>query len=154
MIIRYLFIGMMVCMALTFGTVRVSAADLVPGRWWQQPDISSELKLTDEEKAALDDLFIKNRNKLIDLKGSLEKERHKLEDIMGKSQLDEAAAKKQFKRMESLRTKIFTERFNFLLGIRKILGADRFFTLSGKFEEMRKKRFGGHGPMGKGREMD
>jgi Spy/CpxP family protein refolding chaperone len=143
--IKHVVIGMMVCMAMIFGAAQAFAADLGPGRWWQQPDLSSELKLTEKEKTALDDLFNKDRNKLIDLRGATEKERLKLEDILGKDQLDEAAAKDQFKRMENIRSKISAERFNFILGIRKILGAERFRILTGKFEEMRKKRFGEHG---------
>jgi len=142
---KYLFIGMMVCMALTFGTVRAFAADPGPGRWWQDPAMAGELKLTDKEKAALDDLFNKNRNRLIDMRGSMEKERLKMENILGKDPLNEAAARDQFNRMENIRSKISAERFNFILGIRKTLGPDRFRILAGKFEEMRKKRFGEHG---------
>jgi Spy/CpxP family protein refolding chaperone len=143
--IKHVFIGMMVCMAMIFGAAQTFAANLGPGRWWQQPDMSSELKLTDKEKAALDDLFNKNRNKLIDLKGSMEKERLKLEDILGKAQLDEAAVRDQYKRMENIRSRSSAERFEFILGIRKILGAERFRTLTSKFEQMRRKKFGDHG---------
>jgi Spy/CpxP family protein refolding chaperone len=143
--IKHVFIGMMVCMAMIFGVAQAFAADLGPGRWWQQPELSSDLKLTDKEKAAMDDLFNKNRNKLIDLRGSMDKERLKLEDILGKDPLDESAAKDQFKRMEKIRSKISAERSTFILETRKILGAERFRILTGKFEEMRKKRFGEHG---------
>ena len=143
--IKHVFAGMMVFVALLFGAAQAFAADLGPGRWWQDPVMSSELKLTDKEKAALDDLFNKNRNKLIDLRGSMEKERHSMDDVLGKAQLDEAAARDQFKRMENIRSKISAERFNFILGIRKTLGPDRFRILISKFEQMRRKKFGDHG---------
>jgi len=143
--IKQVSIGMVLFMGLIFGAAQVFAADMGPGRWWQDPVMSSALKLTDKEKAALDDLFNKNRNKLIDLRGSMEKERHNMDDILEKAQLDESAARDQFKRMENIRSKISAERFNFILGIRKVLGPDRFRALIAKFEEIRRNKFGNHG---------
>lgn len=140
--VRHILIGMMVCFIAFFGISRVYAADITPGRWWQEPGLAAELKLTEKEKLALDDLFNKDRNRLIDLRGYMEKERIRLDDILSKEKLDESAARDQFKRMENIRYKISSERFSYILGVRKILGADRFHLLEGKFEEMRNKRFG------------
>jgi Spy/CpxP family protein refolding chaperone len=142
---KRMLIGMLVCTATLFGTVQVHGQDMGPGRWWRLPALAKDIGVTDKEKQALDDLFARNRDIFIDLKGSLEKERLKMEDILDKEPLNETDAKIQFKRVEEKRQKIAAERFNYIIGIRKILGSERFRILTGKFEEMKKKRFGEHG---------
>jgi Spy/CpxP family protein refolding chaperone len=137
---KRLIIGMLVCSAIIFGVVQAYAEDVGPGRWWRLPELSKDMGLTDREKQILDDMFVKNRNALIDQRSDLEKERLKLEDILEKDPVNESAAKAQFKRVEEKREKIAFERFQFILNARKLLGPDRFRILTGKFEEMEKKR--------------
>jgi Spy/CpxP family protein refolding chaperone len=137
---KRMLIAMLVCSAVIFGVVQVYADDVGPGRWWRSPKLSKEMGLTDKEKQILDDMFVKNRNALIDMRSDLEKERFKLEDILAKESLNEAAAKAQFKRVEEKREKLAFERFQFILDARKVLGPERFRILTDKFEEMKKKR--------------
>jgi Spy/CpxP family protein refolding chaperone len=137
---KRMLIGMLVCSAMIFGVVQAYADDVGPGRWWRLPEFSRDMGLTDREKQSLDDMFVKNRNALIDLRSDIEKERLKLEDILEKDPVNESAAKAQFKRVEGKREKLALERFNFILDARKVLGPERFRILTGKFEEMKKKR--------------
>ena len=137
---RRMFIGMLVCSAMILGAVKVHGADIGPGRWWRSPDFVKDINLTDKEQQALDDMFAKNRNELIDLRSDLEKERLKLEDILDKEPLNQSAAKAQFKRVEDKRQMLSSERFKFILEVRKLLGLERFRILTAKFEEMRRKR--------------
>lgn len=138
---KQMIIGILVCSAVIFGAVQVYGEDVGPGRWWRQPNMASDLNLTDRDKQALDDLFNRNRSQLIDMKAALEKERLKLDDIFGKNPVDDAAAKAQFKKVQDMRQKLASGRFQYILGVRKILGPDRFQRLTGKFQEMRQKRF-------------
>jgi Spy/CpxP family protein refolding chaperone len=133
-------IGMLICSALIFGVIQAYSADIGPGRWWRSPDITRDLGLTDKEKQTMDDIFIQNRNALIDLKSNIEKEQLKLEDILEKDPVNESAAKAQFNRIHERRGKLAFERFNYILEVRKTLGPDRFKILTGKFEEMKNKR--------------
>jgi Spy/CpxP family protein refolding chaperone len=133
-------IGMLVCSALIIGTVQAYGDNLGPGRWWRSRELSKDMGLTDREKQTLDDLFVKNRNALIDLRSDLEKERLKLEDMLDKDSLNESAAKAQVKRVEEKRSKLALERFQFILDARKVLGPERFRTLTAKFEDMKKAR--------------
>jgi len=142
---KRMLIGMLVCTAMLFGTVvQARGDDLSPGRWWMQPDLATQLSLSKKEKKALDNLFSRNRIALIDLRSSLEKERLEMQDILERDPLDEAALFAQQRRVQEKRQKLSDERFKYLLGVRKILGADRFRTLAGKYEEM--KRGGSSAP--------
>jgi Spy/CpxP family protein refolding chaperone len=142
---KRILIGILACSAVITGSFQAHADEVTPGRWWRNPNIARDIGISEKEMQALDDLFNKNRNALIDLKAGMEKERLKLEDILNKEPLNESAAMAQFKRVDAYREKLSAERFKFILGVRKIIGSERFHTLMGKFEEMRKKRFGDRG---------
>lgn len=102
---------------------------LPPGKWWQLPNAVKSLNLSAEEQAKLNDLFLKNRTELIDLKSNLQKERLALDQIMDNPKFDEAAAKYQQNKLDDARAKLSKSRFDFLLGVRKILGNDRYQKL-------------------------
>ena len=98
------------------------------------------LNLTNDEKLALDALYVKNRDMLIDLKSTLMKDRFKLHDMLGKDTVDETSVLAQNKVVEEDRLKISDEHIKYMLGMRKIIGPDRFHRLMAKFHEMREKR--------------
>jgi Spy/CpxP family protein refolding chaperone len=134
-----------VLISVTIISIDCSAQDMGHGRWWQKPYVAKELNLTDKDKQVLDDMFTRNRDRFIDLKSALDKERLKLDDVLGKDPFNEAAAKAQYRRVEQKRQDIAEERFKYLLGVRKVLGPDRFQRLTGMADEMRRKRFGSEG---------
>ena len=114
-------------------------------KWWQSPELSKDLGLTAGEKQSLDDLFVKNRNTLIDLKSSLMKARFKLHDMLEKDTVDETSMLAQNKVVEEDRLKISNERIMYMLGMRNILGLDRFHRLMPKLHEKK----GRHSRQGK-----
>ena len=146
----YLFMMALICSAgfILFGAVQAQAKDMHCGmhqgmhyfKWWQSPELSKDLRLTTGEKQSLDDLFVKNRNTLIDLKSSLMKDRFKLHDMIEKDTVNETSVLAQNKVIEEDRLKLSNERIKYMLGMRKILGPDRFHRLTAKFHEMRGKR--------------
>jgi Spy/CpxP family protein refolding chaperone len=142
---RYSIMAVAAIAALIITSMDCSAQDIGHGRWWQRPVVAKELNLTDKDKQILDDMFTRNRDRFIDLKSALDKERLKLDDILVKEPLNEAAAKIQYRRVEEKRQGIADERFRYLLGVRKTLGPERFQRLTGMADEMRKKRFGSEG---------
>ncbi|MGO9145059.1 MAG: Spy/CpxP family protein refolding chaperone [Desulfomonilia bacterium] len=151
-----LFMMALICSAgfILFGAVQAQAKDMHCGmhqgmhyfKWWQSPELSKDLRLTTGEKQSLDNLFVKNRNTLIDLKSSFMKDRYKLHDMLEKDTVNETSALAQNKVIEEDKLKISNERIKYMLGMRKILGPDRFHRLMAKFHEMRGKR---HSPQGK-----
>ncbi len=145
-----LFMMALICSAgfILFGAVQAQAMDMHHGmhqdmhhfKWWQSPELSKDLGITAGEKQSLDDLFIKNRDKLVDLKSSLMKDRFKLRDMIEKDTVDEVSVLAQNKVVEEDRLMISNERIMYMLGMRKILGPDRFHRLMAKFHEMKGKR--------------
>jgi Spy/CpxP family protein refolding chaperone len=100
--------------------------DMPHGKWWHSPRASKELNLSDEEKSKLDKQFVESRRKMIDLKGSVEREQFELENLLESESLDKAAVMEQFKRLEKARTDLAAERFNFVMYVRETLGFERF----------------------------
>jgi Spy/CpxP family protein refolding chaperone len=141
-----LFMVTLICSAglILLGAVQAQAKDMHCGmhnfKWWQSPELSKDINLTAGEKQSLDDLFVKNRNTLIDLDSSLEKAQFKLHDMLEKDSVDETSVLAQNKVVEEDRLKISDEHIKYMLGMKKILGQDRYHQLMVKFHEMRGKR--------------
>ena len=55
------------------------------GRWWNNPRIVERLKLTDVQRKEFDDIFLQHREKLIDLRASLQKADLLFEELVGKN---------------------------------------------------------------------
>jgi Spy/CpxP family protein refolding chaperone len=115
-------------------------SDLPYGKWWRIPEIAEKFNLTDEEQTKLDDLYVQNRKKLIDLKSNVEKEMLALQQKMDDKNSDVEACVEQFKKVQKARTELATERFRYLVEVRSILGFERFQGLKKSFSEHRKKR--------------
>lgn len=114
----------------------VAAAQDVPaGKWWYNPRIQKNLNLSEGEIAQLDRLFADSRLKLIRLKSDVESEQFELDQLLSKKKVDDAAVKKQFQKLEQARKKLANERLDFVIGVRSILGADRFQQLKSNFQK-------------------
>ena len=114
--------------------------DLPHGKWWRIPDVASELKISTDEQAKLDDLYYQHRHQMIDLKSGLKKEQIALEWFVEKETLDEAACNAQFQKVLEARNKLSTERYHFLMDVRKIMGYERFLQLGPKFHELKREK--------------
>jgi len=120
--------------------VIVMGAQNVPhGKWWQNPEVSKQMDLTKEEISNLDKAYLDNRRNLIDLKGKLERERLELENLFENEKLNEAEVMKRFSQMENARTRLATERFRFIIEVRKTIGLERYRTLKTSFDRFRKQ---------------
>jgi len=114
--------------------------NLPRGKWWRMPEVASELKISSDEQAKLDDLYYKHRNQMIDHESELKKAQISLEWFIEKEKLDESACKDQFQNVLGARNKLSTERYNFLIEVRKLLGYERFLQLKPKSYELRKEK--------------
>lgn len=124
-------IKMFVIAGLVFmlGAGQALAQETFAGKWWRMPELTAKIKLTPQEKTQLDVLYRNNRQSIIDQRALLEKERLALEDSLGTEPLNEQKAFEQFKRVDRVRTALSEERFRYYLGVRKILGLQRFEQL-------------------------
>lgn len=109
------------------------------GKWWYSRHSSEQLNLSDEEKSKLDDKFFESRLKLVDLKGTVEKEQLQLDKLMESETMNEKAVMDQFKKLEAARSDLAAERFGFVMEVRKILGSERFQKMKTTFRHFKKK---------------
>jgi hypothetical protein len=77
---------------------------------------------------------------MIDHMGELKKGQLALEQFIENENLDEAACKDRFQKVLEARNKISTERYSFLIEVRKLLGFERFVQLKPRFYELGKER--------------
>ena len=104
--------------------------------------MNKRISLSDEEKSKLDELFLQSRRKLIDLKRDVGRERLEFEYLMEREALDEPAVMKQFDKLEGALNALSTERFRFLLQVRKTVGFERFQKLKVMHREFRRNKIG------------
>lgn len=111
-----------------------AAQDVPTGKWWYNPQIQKNLNLSQNEIGKLDKLFANSRRKLIQLKSEVEREQFELDQLLSKKKVDDAKVKKQFQKLEQARKELANERLDFVIGVRNILGADRFQQLKSNYK--------------------
>ena len=114
--------------------VIAAGQDVPSGKWWYNPKIQKNLDLSKKEIKKLDNLFAKSRRKLIKLKSEVENEQFELDQLLGQKKVDDAKVKKQFQKLEKSRNKLANERLEFVIGVRNILGPDRFQQLKSNYK--------------------
>ena len=115
--------------------VIAASQDVPSGKWWYNPKIQKNLNLNKKEVGSLDKLFAKSRRKLIKLKSEVEHEQFELDQLLGQEKVDDANVKKQFQKLEKSRNKLANERLDFVIGVRNILGPDRFQQLKSNYKK-------------------
>ena len=114
----------------------VAAAQEVPaGKWWYNPKIQNNLQLSKNENKDLDKLFAGSRRKLIKLKSAVEEEQFELDQLLNAKDVNDAAVKKQFQKLEKARNNLANERLQFVVGVRNILGNERFQQLKSNYKK-------------------
>ncbi len=96
------------------------------GRWWNNPRIVERLKLTDAQRKSMDDILLSHREKLVDLRGSLEKAELSLEPLMKDDQPNEAQILAGIDRVAGARAELEKANARFLLAIRSKLTPDQW----------------------------
>jgi Spy/CpxP family protein refolding chaperone len=74
-----------------------------PMKFWNDSEIATKIKLTDDQKQKLESTFTSYRLKLIDQRAAVEREEVKLEPLVQSDKLDEAAITKQIDSLISAR---------------------------------------------------
>jgi Spy/CpxP family protein refolding chaperone len=111
--------------------------DVPSGKWWYNKRVVQNLNLTQKEIRQLDQLYAESHRKLIKLKNAVEREQFELDELLDNKTVDDAKVRKQFKRLESARTDLADERLGFVIGVREIIGAERFQQLKTSYKKWR-----------------
>jgi Spy/CpxP family protein refolding chaperone len=117
------------------------------GRWWNNPDVAQKLNLTDDQKQAMDQILLAHREKLVDLRGNLEKAELQLEPLMQADQPNEAQVLAQIDAVAQARAELEKANARFLLALRTKLSSDQWKQLQTMRQEHRQMRMQGPGAM-------
>ena len=96
------------------------------GRWWNNPKIIEKLKLTDDQRKAMDDIFQKHREKLIDLRANLEKAEVEMEPLVKADQPNESAVMSQIDKVAQARAELEKANARFLFALRAKLTPEQW----------------------------
>jgi Spy/CpxP family protein refolding chaperone len=88
------------------------------GRWWNNPKMVERLKLTDAQRKAMDSILLDHRERLIDLRGNVQKAELELEPLMRDDQPNEARILAQIDKVAQARAELEKANARFLLAIR------------------------------------
>jgi Spy/CpxP family protein refolding chaperone len=119
------------------------------GRWWNNPRMVEQLKLTDEQRKAMDGILQEHKMKLVDLRGSLQKAELELEPMVKQDQPNETALLAQIDKVAQARADLEKANARFLLALRGKLTPDQWKQVQA-FRENGGMQRRGMGPMGNG----
>lgn len=120
------------------------------GRFWNNPELAEKLKLTDDQRKAMDAILLQHREKLVDLRASLEKAELRLEPLMREDQPNEAKVLASIDEVAQARAELEKANARFLLAIRGKLTSDQWKQLQAFRAERGQERHG-IGPEDQGR---
>lgn len=129
------------------------ALGLNGGRWWNNQNMIDRLKLTDDQRKAMDQILIDHQKELIDKRADVEKAEVDMEPLMQDDQPNEGRVLAQIDKVAQARAELEKANARFLLAIRAKLSADQWKELkAARAERMQRRgwhRGGeGNGPQG------
>ena len=113
---------------------RAFGSDGPRGQFWNNPRIVAQLKLTDEQRKAMDGIMQDHRMKLIDLRANLEKAEVEMQPLMKADQPNEAAILAAIDKVAQARAELEKGNARFLLAIRGQLTADQWKQMQAMHE--------------------
>jgi Spy/CpxP family protein refolding chaperone len=127
------------------------------GKWWNNPKIIEKLKLTDDQRKAMDAILLDHREKLIDMRGNVEKAELAMEPLVQADQPNETAILAQIDKVAQARADLEKANARFLLALRAKLTPEQWKALQelraerhdGQERRMWQQRGPGSGPGGK-----
>jgi len=96
------------------------------GRWWNNPKVVEQLKLTDAQRKSFDGILLEHREKLIDLRGNVEKAELEMEPLMSADQPNEGRILSQIDKVAQARAELEKANARFLLAIRSKLTPEQW----------------------------
>jgi Spy/CpxP family protein refolding chaperone len=121
------------------------------GRWWNNPKIAEKLKLTDDQRKAMDEIFQQHRETLVDLRGNVEKAEIEMDPLVKADQPNESAVMAQIDKVAQARAELEKANARFLFELRAKLTPDQWKQVQEfrqSHEGMRGMHRGGQGGPG------
>ena len=99
------------------------------GRWWNNPNVIERLKLTDDQRKQMDAIMLEHREKLIDMRASVEKAELAMEPLIQADQPNESQILAQIDKVAQARAELEKANARFLLALRAKLAPDQWKAL-------------------------
>lgn len=119
---------------------RAFGAENAQRGWWNSPKMVESLKLTDDQRKAMDGIMLDHRTKLIDLRANLDKAELAMQPLMGADTPNDAAIIAQIDKVVQARGDLERANARFLLAIRDKLTPDQWKQLRALRDESRMHR--------------
>lgn len=114
------------------------------GQFWNNPRIVERLKLTDDQRKAMDAILQQHRMTLIDLRANVEKAEVEMQPLMRADEPNESAILAQIDKIAQARAELEKGNARFLLAIRSKLTPDQWKQVQQFREDIRQQ----HGQWG------
>ena len=108
---------------------RALGAEGSGGRWWNNQKMIDKLKLSDDQRKAMDQIYYDHRAKLIDVQANLQKAELAMQPLMSADQPDQKAMEAQIDKVVAARGDLERANARFLLDIRMKLTPDQWKQL-------------------------
>jgi protein CpxP len=108
------------------------------GRWWNNPKVVEKLKLTDDQRKAMDDIYQQHREKLVDLHAAVDKAELQMDPLVRADQPNESAVLAQIDKVAQARAELEKANARFLFALRAKLTPDQWKQV----QEFRQNREG------------
>ena len=99
------------------------------GKWWKNSEIVRELGLSDAQIKQMEQTFLEQRLKLIDLRAELEKQEVRLQPLIEADQPDETKVSAQIDQVLAARGRLEKANAMMMLAIRRVLSAEQWKKL-------------------------
>jgi protein CpxP len=111
------------------------------GRWWNNPKVAERLKLSDNDRQAMDQILLDHRKDLIDRRATVDKAELDLEPLIAADQPNESQILAQIDKVAQARAELEKANARFLLAIRARLSPDQWKELKAwRAERMEQRR--------------
>lgn len=99
------------------------------GKWWENPEITKKLQLTDDQTNRLNQIFFDHRLKLIDYTADMQKQDLKLQHLLDADNPNDAQVSTQVDQVLAARGKLEREFTMMNLDLRKVLSVEQWRQL-------------------------
>jgi Spy/CpxP family protein refolding chaperone len=120
--------ALLVCCLVALSTGLAAAQDDSPvplGKWWKSGRIAALLKLTPDQQARIEALWVENRRSLIDKKAELDKRNLDLSEILSRNIPDESTVLAAYDRVLAARSEMERTMFLMRLRIKNVLNLEQ-----------------------------
>jgi Spy/CpxP family protein refolding chaperone len=112
-------------------------AQIPDGKWWKNPNVTSELNLSADQSNEIEKIFVRSRMKLIDLKADLDKKQLDLQEAMQDKSVNRATVEKKIEAVENSRATLQKARAIMILDMKQVLKPEQWDRLVQKAIERR-----------------